>query len=204
MKIAITNFLKSKSSVGSKFYAENEKNIFFLLIIAAFFLSGKVLFHFIWNDPYLSSLYNEFNLIFIDFILYCSAFLLDILQYNIEIDTADRILRLKDAAGFTLGEPSIGYELTTFFSALIISCSGSIRKKIWFIPLGIAVIYMVNLLLICGLNLLVRIDSTIWELNHKIIFSLVVYSFIFFMWGYWIKINSKKAIKIITTNYRKV
>lgn len=204
MKIAISNFLKSKSSVGYKFYIENEKTIFFLLKIVAFLLSWKVLFHFIWNDPYWLSLYNEFSLIVIDFILHCCAFLLEILQYNIEIDTADRILRIKGTAGVTVGEPCIGYEVTAFFSALIISCSGSLTKKIWFIPLGIASIYMLNLFRICALAVLVRIDPAIWELNHKIIFSLVVYSFIFFMWTYWIKINSKKSHKRMSSNYHKM
>ena len=191
MNLMLKKFLKSNSSFGYNFYTENEKILSFLFKIGAFLLGWKVLFHFVWNDPYWLSAYNAFSLIVIEFILHCCAFLLEVFQYNVEIDSVDRILRLKGTIGVTVGEPCIGFEVMSLFVALILSCRGAIIKKIWFIPLGVAIIYSLNLLRICALALLVRIDPAIWELNHKVIFSLIVYSFIFIMWSYWIKINSK-------------
>lgn len=189
MRVMFSNFIRSISPLTHKYYLEYEEMVLFLFKLGLLLFGWKVMFHFVWHNDFLLTAYNNFSLVVIEFILQCCAFLLEIFQYDIEIDSFKRILRLKNTVGVTVGEPCIGYEVTAFFIALILSCKGSIRKKIWFIPFGASVIYLLNLIRICALALLVKIDPAIWELNHKVIFSLIVYSFIFLMWRYWLKIN---------------
>jgi exosortase/archaeosortase family protein len=123
-------------------------------------------------------------------ILHNCAFLLDLFQYNVETDAANRILRLQNTSGVVIGGACIGFEVTALFTALIISFKGPLSKKIWFIPLGVFIIYLLNLIRISALALLVTINPEIWELNHKFIFTIIVYSFIFMMWRYWLQLNS--------------
>ena len=108
------------------------------------------------------------------------------------MDQINRILRIQGTIGVTVGEPCIGYDITALFIALILSSRGTLIKKMWFIPSGVLLILIMNLLRISGLAVLVIINQEIWELNHKLIFTLIVYTFIFLMWRFWLKISSFK------------
>ena len=150
------------------------------------------MFHFIWKTPNLLIIYKTINLFVIDFLLNSCGFLLELFQYNIEMDQINRILRIQGTIGVTVGEPCIGYDITALFIALILSSRGTLIKKMWFIPSGVLLILIMNLLRISGLAVLVIINQEIWELNHKLIFTLIVYTFIFLMWRFWLKISSFK------------
>ncbi len=188
--IMIAHFLRSISPRTYQYYLKYEKMLVFLFRMGILIVGWEVIFHIVWHNEYLLAGYNSFSLVVIDFILHCCAFLLELFQYDIEIDSVNRILRLKNTIGVTVGEPCIGYEVTALFTALIISCKGSITKKLWFIPLGVAIIYLLNLIRICALALLVTINQEIWELNHKLIFTVIIYTGIFLIWQYWL-IKSK-------------
>lgn len=173
---------------------EHNDKVVFVVRMGLLLLGWEVAFHFIWHNPAWLDAYNAMSLDVIGFILSCCAVILEFFQFEIEIESATRILRLKDTIGVTVGEPCIGYEVTALFAALIISFKGSPLRKLWFIPLGITIIYVLNLLRICALALLVTINQQIWELNHKLVFTVIVYSAIFLLWKLWLKLNLSDKI----------
>ncbi len=178
------------------FVQEHYDKVVFVSRMGILLLSWKVIFHFVWHNQALLDGYNAISLDVIGVILSSCGFLFELFQFEIEIETLPRIIRLKDTIGVTVGEPCIGYEVTAFFAALIISYKGSILKKLWFIPLGMTIIYVLNIIRICALALLVTINQQIWELNHKLVFTVVVYSAIFLMWRLWIKLNINDVLKV--------
>jgi exosortase/archaeosortase family protein len=167
----------------------------FLLIFGSLILSWEVFFHYVWNNQILLNAYNNFSIEVIHVILYCCQIGFELFGITTEVNLEERILRLPNTIGVTVGEPCIGYEVSALFSGLIISLKGSSIKKLWFIPFGIISIFLLNLLRISALALLVNINQTIWELNHKLIFSLIIYTFIFTLWRYWIKNETLKQNK---------
>jgi len=189
MRLIIVHILGSISPRFLNSFYKYENIIVFLFRIGVLILSWKVIFHFVWHSEYLLESYNKFSLLVIDFIPYCCAYLLELLQYNIEVDSANRIVKIKETIGVTVGVSCIGYEITALYTALIISFKGPISKKMWFIPLGVLMIYILNIFRICALAIMVTINQKIWELNHKLIFTVIIYSFIFIVWRYWLKIN---------------
>lgn len=169
------------------------KGLHFVLKFLALFLLWKIAFYCIWRSPNLLENYNQFSLHVIQYILIFSGHLLELAGYTVEIIANERIVRIKNTLGVSVGEPCIGYEVTAIFVGLILSSNGSWKTKAWYITFGTFVISFLNLLRIGALAILVTIDQRIWEINHKFIFTLVVYFFIFLLWNNWIKIVSKTS-----------
>ncbi|NQY67755.1 MAG: archaeosortase/exosortase family protein [Flavobacteriales bacterium] len=160
--------------------------IYFITLVGLW----KVAFAIIWRTPYLLDLYNNFSLGVIDLILNHCGILLKCLSYKIEIISADRLLRIPGTLGVTVGEPCIGFDLMALYTALIISYKGTRSDKITYVIFGLVIIHFINIIRICALSILVSINSKIWELNHKVIFTLIVYSVIFMLWKKWIIHNT--------------
>jgi len=170
-------------------YEKHKDLITFLFRFGVLVFLWQLFFHFVWHTESWLATYDAFNLLVIDFILESCSSLLDLFQYHTEVDSINRIVRLQGTPGVTVGEPCIGYDITALFIALIMSCRGSIKKKLWFIPLGVVIILFLNILRICALALLVTISPEIWELNHVFIFTIIVYICIFLLWRKWLQIS---------------
>ncbi|NQY11186.1 MAG: archaeosortase/exosortase family protein [Flavobacteriales bacterium] len=187
MEKHFTNLLTNFFNDGHLIYNKHKKVFVFLFRMAGLVLLWKIVFHVIWRFQILLDLYNEISLQIINFILKNCALLLRGFRYSVEIDGPERILRISETIGVTVGEPCIGYEVTGVFMALIISYQAPLLKKLWFIPVGASLIYILNLIRISTLAILVKYNALIWDVNHKLIFTLIIYGFIFFMWKIWIK-----------------
>lgn len=150
--------------------------------------------------------YREFNFIVIGFLLKSSAFVLELFQYEIAVDYVARTIRtvgvyyvdpqysMYETSGVEVGEPCIGYGIMSFFFAIIVSYPGMNKAKLWFIPMGLFIIYFINIVRISLLAIMIKYQTEVWELNHKFIFKITVYIIIFLLWMYWLRLASKKKI----------
>jgi len=78
-----------------------------------------------------------------------------------------------------------GLTLMALFAGFIVAYPGPLRHKAWFIPVGVLIIYAVNLLRVVVLALNhIRSRST-FDFNHKFTYTLVVYAAIFGLWVLW-------------------
>jgi exosortase family protein XrtF len=78
-----------------------------------------------------------------------------------------------------------GITLMALFAGFIVAFPGPWVKKLWFIPAGIVVIYIINLLRIM-LLVVHHIDSyQVFQANHKYTYVLVTYAAIFGLWMIW-------------------
>jgi exosortase/archaeosortase family protein len=169
-----------------EFIKNNKRLCNFLIRLSFLILLWKIVFHFIWHTPSWLEAYNAFSIVLIGYILEASGFLLELLGQEVFIDYSERLVGIVGTTGVEVGEPCIGYNTVAFFIALILSDTGKVRIKLWFIPLGIFVICLFNLMRIAALGLIIQIDPTIWELNHKFIFKIIIFGVLFLFWMIWL------------------
>lgn len=78
------------------------------------------------------------------------------------------------------------------FVLLMLLFRGSWKRKLWFIPMGIIVMHITNLVRVVGLGLLMHWGSNynIWLFSHDYLFRPFFYVVLFFMWIWWVEIIS--------------
>ncbi|WP_165958225.1 archaeosortase/exosortase family protein [Segetibacter sp. 3557_3] len=82
--------------------------------------------------------------------------------------------------------PCNGLVLFAQFAGLIIALPGSAAKKVWFIPVGIMIIHVLNLVRISALALNAVYDYRSLSFNHHYLFNIIAYSLIFVLWSVWL------------------
>ena len=85
-----------------------------------------------------------------------------------------------------IGRGCNGLVLYALFTGFIISFPGKILSKFTFIPFGILIIYLTNIIRICLLTYIRLNYSFSFDFNHKYTFTFIVYGIIFLLWRYWV------------------
>ncbi|RZK45271.1 MAG: hypothetical protein EOO61_00510 [Hymenobacter sp.] len=78
-----------------------------------------------------------------------------------------------------------GMVLYALFSGFIIAFPGSSTHKFWFVPLGVVLIYGINVLRVAALSLNHHYSQRTIEFNHHYTFTFIVYGFIALLWAWW-------------------
>ncbi len=92
---------------------------------------------------------------------------------------------LNGQASVSVGDPCNGLLLYALFAGFVVAFPGPVRNKIWFVPMGILVIYALNV----GRVALLAINHVYWystvDFNHHYTFTFVVYGAIAALWVLW-------------------
>lgn len=88
--------------------------------------------------------------------------------------------------GVLIGVPCNGLSLFALFAGFIIIFPGKVEYKLFYIPIGILIIHVINILRLVGLALVVQYKPKSLEFNHKYTFTIIVYAVIFIMWIIWV------------------
>lgn len=86
-----------------------------------------------------------------------------------------------------VGAPCDGLVLYALFAGFILAFPGPARPKAWFIPLGIWMIYLLNIVRVGALALNHHYAHRSVDFNHHYTFSFVVYAFICLLWMWWVR-----------------
>lgn len=99
--------------------------------------------------------------------------------------TNARLLVLGSQPAVVVGDPCNGLLLYALFAGFVLAFPGPGRHKLWFVPLGIFIIYVLNV----GRVALLALNHLYWhatvEFNHHYTFTLVVYGAIGALWMGW-------------------
>lgn len=79
-----------------------------------------------------------------------------------------------------------GLNVIIIFIAFILAFGGSIRKMIWFLPMGVAIIHLCNLLRLSLLYFTAQHFEHYFYFVHKYFFTAILYLIIFALWSLWI------------------
>ena len=166
-----------------KYITEN-KILFFLL--KAF---GLYLFWYILYDLWLHPKSTLDNLISTN-LAYWSSLIIKSLGF-IAIDSVAAssenitVIGIDGTHGLWVGDPCNGITLFALFVGFIIAYPGKIKNKLWFIPLGLLSIHIINILRIVSLCLIVLYKPDSLAFNHTYTFTILVYAYVFWLWLIW-------------------
>lgn len=126
----------------------------------------------------------------IDHLVRSTSFLLQTLGYTV-FEYADAV-GVDGTHGVLIGVPCNGLSLFALFAGFIIIFPGKWIHKLFFIPLGIVLIHIINIFRLVGLALVVVYNPTSLEFNHKYTFTVIVYACIFILWIIWVNKFARK------------
>ncbi|MEX1188549.1 MAG: archaeosortase/exosortase family protein [Bacteroidia bacterium] len=150
---------------------------FFIWLISDNYLTHSIAaFHYFWTYFYhiLLVTLNE-----------GSTFGLELLGY--EVVNNYRSVAILGSYGVVVGNHCVGFGLTYGFSALIISYPAPWKKKLWFIPLGAALIMLSNIIRVIVLAISTNEKGGFVELDQHDFFNYVIYALIFILWVVWVR-----------------
>jgi exosortase family protein XrtF len=83
------------------------------------------------------------------------------------------------------------------FISFLFAFKGSWKKLIWFLPLGLLLIYAANLLRIVALYYVAEYWRQYFYYVHKYLFTAAIYLLVFLLWWWWIKTVSGVSMKAL-------
>ena len=84
-----------------------------------------------------------------------------------------------------IGPPCNGLVLYALFGGFVLAFPGPWLRKLWFVPLGMALIWGLNVLRVAALALNHHYARQSVDFNHHYTFTFVVYACIFGLWMLW-------------------
>ncbi|MHB8261166.1 MAG: exosortase X [Bacteroidia bacterium] len=141
--------------------------------------------------------YTEIDEKLISLIIANAAFVLKLFGFSVYQSIEDsnmQLIGIDGAHPVWIGSPCNALTLFMFFALFVIAFPGSIKRKLWFIPLGIIIIHFTNVIRIIGLATINYCAPQYLAFNHTYTFTLLVYSIIFLLWMWWVN-SSLKEIK---------
>ncbi|TXC81430.1 archaeosortase/exosortase family protein [Luteibaculum oceani] len=153
----------------------------FIFSLILFFIGYQTLM-------YLSG--NEIHIFFRELVAEQSVGLLKFLGFDALLGCVGGV-----TSGINLGRSGIlvvaegcdGVDLLALFAAFAIAFPGPWKHKFWYVPLGLLLVHAFNILRVAALTILADYNIEVMKWNHKYTFIILVYSFVFVLWFYWIK-----------------
>jgi len=100
--------------------------------------------------------------------------------------SGERLLYIKGTSGLFIGDSCNGISLFALFSIFIIAFPGKPTAKLFFIPLGVLIIHLLNVFRVVALAI-IQTHSYAWtEFNHTYTFTIFIYFCIFGLWMIWV------------------
>jgi exosortase family protein XrtF len=117
--------------------------------------------------------------------------------YGVESDFGvsgcDARISMHGTSAVCIGDGCSGLELFLIFAGFILAFRGPVRYKLWFMPLGLLAILVLNIIRIISLTLIHYYHPQYLDFNHKYTFVIIVYGAIFGMWMLWV--NRYSAVR---------
>jgi len=132
---------------------------------------------------------------FTNFLTHSCKIFLNILGYDVEI--LGKTIRITGSSGVYLDKGCLARNLMGLYAGFIIAYPGKITKKLWFVPLGLVIINILNIFRLSGLAILSECCPEKVEFNHHYVFKIVVFAFTLFLWYLWVfKMNNTEKKEI--------
>ena len=115
-----------------------------------------------------------------------AAILLRTLGLDASVSTTDlSLILIAKVPTVSIYKACNGMVLYALFTGFVIAFPSSSLHKLWFIPLGVILIYGVNILRIVALCLNYHYYHKTADFNHHYTFAFIEYGFICLLWLWW-------------------
>jgi len=163
------------------------KNPLFLFLLKAI---GLYLLWLFLYDRWLHPQGNA-DLFVIDQIVWLAGSLLELMGF--ELSGANpllgglRTIGIGGSDGVWIGDLCNGLTLFGLFTGFVLAFPGPWKTKLWYIPLGILLIHLANVVRVMALVVVERFYPESLDFNHTYTFTILVYSLVFLLWYTWAK-----------------
>jgi exosortase/archaeosortase family protein len=115
--------------------------------------------------------------------------------FGYEVFTSDTTLHAFDAGGITVVYSCLGFGVMSFFVAFVLAWpKKTIKSKLWFIPVGLILIQVLNIARFIMITLFWRTSSYRSLIDHHTLFNFILYVILLATIYFWINSHNKKAI----------
>jgi exosortase family protein XrtF len=113
-----------------------------------------------------------------------TAFILNLLGYETYIDNT--YVGIAENPGVSIAFNCNGISLMYLFVSFILAFSGKWKHKLIFIPIGLLIIHIFNIIRTALLAIIIVYKPNWTEFNHKYTFTATIYIVIFILWVIWV------------------
>ena len=93
-----------------------------------------------------------------------------------------------------------GINLMIVFVSFLAAFGGKAKNMTWFIPLGLFLIYLANLMRVMMLYFIAKYQNEYFYYAHKYVLTAFLYLMVFALWWWWIEKVNKISIRKAVTN----
>jgi exosortase family protein XrtF len=160
-----------------------QKLVRFLLIFILLYLGWYILYQSILHP------WGKLDMLVINDTVAHTQQLLSFLGYPVFVSNSEtiRTVGIDGTHGLWIGDPCNGLTLFALFASFIAAFPGSWKKKLWFIPVGILIIHLLNIIRVTGLCIIVKHNPDWLQFNHTYLFQIIMYGCIFGIWMFWVR-----------------
>jgi exosortase family protein XrtF len=163
--------------------------------ISVFFLKAGVIY-LVWFIVYefIIKPYTKVDEKLIYHLISVCSFVLKLFNYDVFISTKQTEMQMIGIDGshpVWIGDPCDGLTVMALFSIFIIAFPGNYKNKLWFIPTGILLIHVLNIIRVICLTYIAYAHSEYLSFNHTYTFTIIVYVTVFAFWMIWVNKYSK-------------
>jgi exosortase family protein XrtF len=152
------------------------------------FLFKAIILYVVWDFFYHYYLNNTF---FADQLswgaLMPAIYAMDLFGYDADFSTTYKAMLIDKFPIVYMANGCNGLDFMGVFMCLVFAYPAKISAKVWFLPIGLVAIHILNNMRIVLLALNVLYWKETFDFNHKFTFILVVYGLIFLLWVTWAK-----------------
>jgi exosortase family protein XrtF len=112
-----------------------------------------------------------------------------------EAFVAGRHLWMEGISGVLVVDDCNGVSSLGLFVAFVLAFPGPWRARLWFVPLGIALVYVVNVVRIAGLVVIQAHAPAAFDVAHEVGFTLIFYAAIFGLWVVWTRLGDGNTLR---------
>ncbi|MGB3468816.1 MAG: archaeosortase/exosortase family protein [Cyclobacteriaceae bacterium] len=114
---------------------------------------------------------------------------LELLGYDTDfkIVNGNNMVYIDGQAVVLVADACNGLELFALYTGFLLAFPGRLKYKAIFVPVGILLIFLINVMREVALSLNYKFFQETFELNHKYTYVFIVYVFVFIIWRYWLK-----------------
>ncbi|MEA2041964.1 MAG: hypothetical protein U9N85_05365 [Bacteroidota bacterium] len=164
-----------------------------IIAYAGLMLAAIILFYNVLRDiEFINTLYVKVLNEFAVFLLFASEFFLEL--FGVEVITYGKTVEILSDfynKGIYLDRGCMGRNVMLAYAAVVFIFPGKLMHKLWYIPAGLIVIILINIIRISALAYIALCCPEYSDINHYIIFKGVAWIAIFVMWSIWINKFSK-------------
>lgn len=125
-------------------------------------------------------------------LVYSSDLLLNLLGY--ESNTYENIVWISGSEGVKVINACLAWSVMALFIGFILIYPAKRKPKLWYIPMGIMCIILMNIFRITGMALISFHNYDALHFYHRYIFNFSLYVIVFILWIIWVnKYGTKKA-----------